>query len=335
LASGEWFNFLDDDDLFFADHVEVLVQSALKEKVRGVYALAWETATRVLDDSPLKYMETHHHIRHRQPFCRITLWHHNYMPIQSVLFHRSLYEKWGGFEEDMDQLEDWNLWTRYTLKDDFFLVEKCTSKYRITDDFREQVQRQKLLDIAYNKAVEKQRHMAFTSTMDPLSDSIRKFIDSQHLIMVTTEQMHRMTQKYPITRPVFDLTKKLVYLMAHGGISFLSEPKTKTILRNHAAGDNRPVHWHGSDETIHPYEDWELLIQHALEKGFALPLKEDKILTANPLLIKYFLTEYFQKRFVFVMTREQIRGWFRRFLILRIAVRRLAPAVKKKLGVGV
>ena len=48
-----------------------------------------------------------------EPFSRPAMWHHNYMPIQSVLFHRSLFEQHGGFAEDMDQLEDWNLWTRY------------------------------------------------------------------------------------------------------------------------------------------------------------------------------------------------------------------------------
>ena len=77
-----------------------------------------------------------HVTRHRQPFDRLTLWHHNFLPIQAVLFHRSLYERHGGFAEDMDQLEDWNLWTRYTLEDDFVLVEKTTSKYRVPADTR-------------------------------------------------------------------------------------------------------------------------------------------------------------------------------------------------------
>ena len=35
---------------------------------------------------------------------------------------------------DMDQLEDWNLWTRYTLEDDFVMVDKTTSKYRVPAD---------------------------------------------------------------------------------------------------------------------------------------------------------------------------------------------------------
>ena len=118
LASGEWLNFLDDDDVFFADHVEVLLHAALAAGAKGAYGLAWETRTQVHDRDRAEYDETMHATIHRQPFDRLTLWHHNYLPIQAVLFHRSLYERHGGFAQDMDQLEDWNLWTRYTLEDD-------------------------------------------------------------------------------------------------------------------------------------------------------------------------------------------------------------------------
>ena len=107
--------------------------------------------------------------RHRQPFDRLTLWHHNFLPIQAVLFHRDLYARHGGFAEDMDQLEDWNLWTRYTLDDDFVLVEKTTSKYRVPASAREAAARQALLDDAYRDAVERQRAMRM-STLSPHAD---------------------------------------------------------------------------------------------------------------------------------------------------------------------
>src|SRR6185503_6043849 len=41
-ARGEWLNFLDDDDLFFADHIEVLMDAVEGARVKGAYALAWE-----------------------------------------------------------------------------------------------------------------------------------------------------------------------------------------------------------------------------------------------------------------------------------------------------
>jgi GT2 family glycosyltransferase len=159
MARGEWLNFLDDDDLLFADHVEVTLAAARRAGLPGAYALAWETHTRVLDRGEARYEEVHHATRHAQPFDRMVLWHHNYLPIQSVIFHRRLYERHGGFDEAMDQLEDWNLWTRYTLEDDFVLVEKTTSKYRVPADAHEAADRQALLDRAYEDALERQRRM--------------------------------------------------------------------------------------------------------------------------------------------------------------------------------
>jgi GT2 family glycosyltransferase len=158
-ARGAWFNFLDDDDQLFADHVEVLMDVAEARGVKGAYGLAWETPTRVIDREAAEYEEGAYLTRHRHPFDRATLWHHNTFPIQAVLFHRSLYERYGGFSEDMDQLEDWNLWTRYTLHDDFALVEKTTSKYRVPATAREAAARQLLLDKAYRDAVERQKKL--------------------------------------------------------------------------------------------------------------------------------------------------------------------------------
>ena len=111
------------------------------------------------DREAADFQEVGHSTRHAQPFDRMVLWHHNYLPIQSVLFHRRLYERHGGFDESMEQLEDWNLWTRYTLDDDFVLVPKTTSKYRVPADEREAAARQALLDRAYATALERQATM--------------------------------------------------------------------------------------------------------------------------------------------------------------------------------
>lgn len=131
LASGEWFNFLDDDDQLFADHVEVLLKTVLENNLKGAYALAWEVPTEFTDVENWQYVEKAYAPILNQKFSRIILWYRNYLPIQAVLFHRSLYEKHGGFAEDLDYLEDWDLWVRYTLFDDLQMVEKTTSKYRV------------------------------------------------------------------------------------------------------------------------------------------------------------------------------------------------------------
>jgi hypothetical protein len=185
-------NFLDDDDLFFADHVEVLVEAARRANVAGAYALAWETQTKFLDRSHARYEEVMHHTRHRQRFDRLTLWHHNYLPIQSVLFHRRLSERHGGFEEDMDQLEDWNLWTRFTLEDDFVLVEKTTSKYRVPAETHVAAERQAALDRAYADALQRQRKLRLTLSPRDVAEMADTYSRHQAVVLVTESDVRRL-----------------------------------------------------------------------------------------------------------------------------------------------
>ena len=190
-ARGEWLNFLDDDDLFFADHVEVLVDAVQRAKAAGAYALAWETQTEFLDRQHARYEEILHATRHYQRFDRLTLWHHNYLPIQAVMFNRRLYEQHGGFAEDMDQLEDWNLWTRYTLEDEFVLVEKTTSKYRVPANTRVAAERQALLDKAYLDALERQRALHVTLSPREISEMADAYVRGQAVMMVTRSDLRR------------------------------------------------------------------------------------------------------------------------------------------------
>ncbi|HXZ47648.1 MAG TPA: glycosyltransferase [Usitatibacter sp.] len=195
-ATGEWLNFLDDDDVLFADHVEVLLEAALDAGVAGAYGLAWETQTAPGPSG--RPEEVMHSTRHRQAFDRLTLWHHNFLPIQAVLFHRRLYERHGGFAEDMDRLEDWNLWTRYTLADRFVLVEKTTSKYRVPADAFEAAERQALLDRAYAEALERQRAMRVTLSPRQISEMADAYARSQTVVMVTRGDLRRFVRERPM-----------------------------------------------------------------------------------------------------------------------------------------
>ncbi|MBJ9674690.1 glycosyltransferase family 2 protein [Burkholderia gladioli] len=163
LARGEWIGFLDDDDQFYADHVETLMRLAQEGSSRVVYSAAHEVPTEFvkLTADTATYREGPVSLKYR-PYSRAMLWQENLMPIQAALFHRSLPEAFGGFDEDLDQLEDWVLWVRYSCATDFSSLMRVTSRYRVPMSSKVALARQAKLHDAYAVAVERQRTMRVT-----------------------------------------------------------------------------------------------------------------------------------------------------------------------------
>lgn len=169
-ANGRWCVFLDDDDLLFADHVEVLVHALMsKPEACAAYTLSWEIMT---DSTQIKngsYSECTYQVPDslRQNFDYQVLRHHNFVPIQSVLFEHSLYEQRGGFDEDMEALEDWTLWVRYAHNNEFIYVPKLTSMYRTPVDPEHVKKRNDAFRAAYPIALA--RNILRTQAIDELS----------------------------------------------------------------------------------------------------------------------------------------------------------------------
>lgn len=132
LAEGELFGFLDDDDLLLPDHVESLVEHLRSHPdAVGAYSSSWEVPTEVVSLSPLKYLEGKKSLFGRARFSIDALWNYNYIAIQSLLLRKDLFLKHGGFSEELDCLEDWDLWLRYTSERDFVFLDKTTSIFRM------------------------------------------------------------------------------------------------------------------------------------------------------------------------------------------------------------
>jgi len=135
LARGRYIGFFDDDDLLWPDHIEVLVGMLALTGRRAAYAYAIESAIG---------RNSAGEIRHRlvgEDFTRDNMRLYNRVPIQAVLFERSLYEEVGGFDESLEYLEDWDLWLRYLSATEFACAPKITSLYRVPGDRAAQMRR--------------------------------------------------------------------------------------------------------------------------------------------------------------------------------------------------
>jgi GT2 family glycosyltransferase/SAM-dependent methyltransferase len=151
-STGRWCLFLDDDDLLFYDHIEVLMNALYDEPdAAGAYSLAYEVVTDMLRSSSEGYRELTHSVPDlmRQEFDHTILAKYNFIPIQSMLFDRNLFIERGGLPEDMDALEDWVLWNRYSHRNRFIYVPKLTSMYRVPFDPVLRQRRQDAINEAY------------------------------------------------------------------------------------------------------------------------------------------------------------------------------------------
>ncbi len=155
IAQGEYYMFLDDDDLLFSDHVETLMQCLLSDPdLDAAYTLAFEVPTHVSDDKS-HYVEELFYTPpvFRQIWDYEVMQRHNFIPIQSIMFKKELYQRWGGFDLDLDQLEDWSLWLCYGYESKFRYIEKTTSLFRTPAESSIRADRHALLHDAYDKAV--------------------------------------------------------------------------------------------------------------------------------------------------------------------------------------
>ena len=157
LANGKYLNFLDDDDLFFADHVEILVQSFQKHpEYKIAYTTSFETRIEVKQREPkYEYIEESRDIVHNKPFSRVRLLEVNTFPIQAVMFEKEIFEKYGGLDEELENLEDWEMWQRFSTENTFLYVPKTTSLYRVPAKQKKYKERQCELNSYYEKAKEK------------------------------------------------------------------------------------------------------------------------------------------------------------------------------------
>jgi GT2 family glycosyltransferase len=131
VAKGEYLMFLDDNALLFADHVENLLNSLLNAPgSEAAYSL-----TMHINCIPSKNEQYSYDIEFlasetNLPFDRSKLLNTNYIPLQSILLNRVLYQRYGGFDESLKDLEEWDLLLRYSCRNDFLFIEKTTSLLR-------------------------------------------------------------------------------------------------------------------------------------------------------------------------------------------------------------
>lgn len=126
-SANAFIAFLDDDDLFYPEHLATLSNAA-----RSSHA-AWYTdaVSAFLRPSPSGAYETSERQRiYAQDFDRELLRVDNYIPLPALLLQRETFLDLGGFDPSFDLFEDWDFLLRLAGRGDFLRIPRVTCEIR-------------------------------------------------------------------------------------------------------------------------------------------------------------------------------------------------------------
>ena len=203
-AQGSYIAYLDSDNRMSADFLLILVNLLRTQSEH----LAAYCGQRVFEQrsNPVTGKSDKLQCIRFGPFNRSLLENYNYLDINTFLHHRSLYEQWGGFDESMRRLVDWELILRYTqnkaplpvaclLTDYLFSIQN--DQITVTEDYKG--------DYANNHKRLKTDLMRFDSAKSPLHSGRHfkriSFGSKQEVYFQGNELYHRVGKVRPTGSP--------------------------------------------------------------------------------------------------------------------------------------
>ena len=146
LAKGDYLCFFDDDDALLPQYIETW-QALLREhpQERLFFAASTELCGHYEADG-VTWVTQSRKAYPVQGATRVDVACNNIVPIQAVLFAKSLFEEYGGLDEQMDVFEDWDLWMRYASVQQPVTCGVVTSEFKIPADPVETARRMQALE---------------------------------------------------------------------------------------------------------------------------------------------------------------------------------------------
>lgn len=126
-ASNAFIAFLDDDDLYYPEHLATLANASASAHA------AWYTdaVSAFLAPGESGRYETHSRLRlYAHEYDRELLLIDNYIPLPTLLIPRESFLAAGGFDPEFDLFEDWDLLIRLSARGDFAHIPRITCEVR-------------------------------------------------------------------------------------------------------------------------------------------------------------------------------------------------------------
>lgn len=200
---GLYLNFLDDDDIFYPEHIETLV--AFLEACKGTvaYCSVLNVSYEGTVENPGNRIRED--IVFNRDFDPDRMLFENYIPLMSVMFSRIALEKVPGFDENLNVFEDWDFWMRMSRFFEFQHLDKITAEYRFYGEHGVEISHRKkyeydqALGVMFEKAIP---YLSGRAWLHFLDEGLVGWLRLQQ--KQTLEELHQLDGKYAELRDEHD-----------------------------------------------------------------------------------------------------------------------------------
>lgn len=126
-VSGKYIAYLDDDDIYYSDHIETVLNVLTKTDYKVVYTDAFRAYQTKVGST---YQIIKKDIPYSIDYVKSIFYKTNITPVICVVHDRACFDEVGFFDESLCVLEDWDLWIRMATKFDFYHIKKTTCEFR-------------------------------------------------------------------------------------------------------------------------------------------------------------------------------------------------------------
>ncbi|RJR15175.1 MAG: glycosyltransferase [Nitrospiraceae bacterium] len=202
LSRGKYVAYLDDDDMYYPEHLETLVSYLDNSDCKVAYTDAYR-AVQVMENG--KYVTKKKDLPYSYDFDCDQILVTNFIPVLCFMHEKSCLERTGLFDESLPVFEDWDLWIRMSRSFQVHHIKKTTAEFAWRND---------------GSSMTSSRQAEFVNTGQMIFSRYRKFTEGKPHILVSQSKTHMRNRE------------KLFYMSEHPLVSIiipLSDNEEQTL----------------------------------------------------------------------------------------------------------
>jgi len=202
-AKGKYIAYLDDDDVYYRDHISELIN--FLEDHRSF--VAYSDAVKVLQyKSDGEYLTKESKHIHSIDFNAEKLLVSNYIPVICVSHRKDCVEKVGYFDDNLFTHEDWDFFIKLSSLYSFGHISKITCEYRLKLDDSSATTQKRTNFLKTAKEIHRRYRKSITNRSVLLNQKI--FIAKQYILLLLWKIL--IAQEHIIGRKYINIRKYLL-----------------------------------------------------------------------------------------------------------------------------